>query len=869
MLNTDGAGDRGGGPGAAAAAAAKGTATTPGTGGGNSAPSSSTRQPSQPPGPGPAAMPSPSISMNGIHGTPSSSSVAPVTPIQTGPPSHNAFRDYSHSTHASPVMQHREYPPSAGPYQSPTSYHPPPPAGPFANRPHVPPIQPPGHDTRSPGSVSMPAPSPYRNTPPASSISTQGYPFPPTSQPPPASPSQRQQYGSQAGYGPRDSYSNRQLSPAPPPIGMPSRMSSHGSVASATSYGPGQQQQVMPQTPPIGTPGGMGGSGTGGPGGVVYIQHPHQRSHSVQSIPTPTSAHSQQLPYGPPYVQGSPVATTHQALPQQQQQQQQQHHLDHHQSQRQSSQPPTPLGPPMSGPIRQSPATTYREPLSPYQQRTSSSATTTSATTYPPPQSMQTSPPPPAPATIQQQHKNQILLEQQRLQQLQQLQLQEQQQTLQQQQYQQQQQQQHQHQQRISISHNAFELSAAAAAAAAESHRRSMSQHSRSERERSISVSPKTRVPSLPSSSSSQDILHHPPSRPVPLSQSHPQTQTQTQPQPQLQLQPQRLSQPPPAPTTTAQPSPAPAPAPAPTSALAMDAQRDATSAKRKLDDRNLSPEELQNNNRRPPPAVVSSGTNGNHVPSDSPTMSRAKRVKYSSPPPWAEPVKGRHLNASRNFSLKQHLKRVASGGKLVNGNALHQDGSGGISVKAENSSRHASPETTRSTHSATTTTTTTAAAVKTEDHPMPDHPANVVPEPKDPKTFNGKYFPWESTIENQKPIDLFSKAIGDFIFFNVLSNSNIEEIRSRGVQFEIEAKLGTVIDKATNDRISLPVRAGECVMGDEARIAFRSSMTEVSDSFLFLSISPSFLPLNTHSLSISLFLIPIFAPIILDRTRN
>ena len=106
--------------------------------------------------------------------------------------------------------------------------------------------------------------------------------------------------------------------------------------------------------------------------------------------------------------------------------------------------------------------------------------------------------------------------------------------------------------------------------------------------------------------------------------------------------------------------------------------------------------------------------------------------------------------------------------------------------------------------------------------------------EVKDTKMFGGRPFPWEPSIENQKPMDVFSKAVGDFLFFNVLTNGNMEEIRSRGVQFEIEAKLGTIIDKSTNDRIYLPVRVGECVMGDGARIVFRSSMTEVGPSHLY-----------------------------------
>ncbi|RYP05085.1 hypothetical protein DL764_004046 [Monosporascus ibericus] len=700
MLNTDGGADRGG-----AGTGGAGGATI--AAGGNAGASS--RHPSQPPsGPAPGSLPSPSLNMSGLHG-PSTQSVTPATPVQAGP-SQNAFRDYSHSAHASPVMQHREYPAAAGPYQSPTSYHPTPSSF-VGNRPSGPPIRPPNHAARSPGGTSMPAPSPsYRQTPPVSSISTgsQGYPFPPASQTPlPASPNQRQQYGSQGGYTPRDSYPSQRQSPAPP-IGMP-RLSGHGSVA--LSYGQGQQQeQCIPQTPPVGTPGG---------GAPPYVQQQqqqqHQRSLSTQSIPTPTSAHSQQPPYGPSYMQGSPVAPTHQAPPQLQ-------HLDHHQSQRQTSQPPTPLGPPMPGPVRQSPAASYREPPSPYQQRISSSATTTTAT-YPP-QVIQTSPPPPSPASIQQQ---------------------------------QQQQQQQRTTNSIQREYEAF---------ATELQQRPPSQ-SRSERERSISVSPKTRVSSIPSSAG-QDVHTSP--------QFH---------RPQAQSQPTVGS----------------------LSGTTMDPPRELTTpAKRKLDDRNLSPGELQNNRRPPPPT----GANGDHVPP--PQTTAHKRIRHTTLPIWAQPSKGRHLNASRNFSLKQHLNQGLAG-KLVNGNTHHE---GGGSVKSEHTSRHSSPEATRPVPA--------AVPVKVEDHAVTEH-ANA--EAKETKTFGGKSFPWEPTIENQKPIDVFSRTVGDFLFFNVLSNPNLEEIRSRNVQFEIEAKLGTVVDKSTNDRIHLPVRAGECVMNDEARIAFRSSMTE------------------------------------------
>lgn len=96
---------------------------------------------------------------------------------------------------------------------------------------------------------------------------------------------------------------------------------------------------------------------------------------------------------------------------------------------------------------------------------------------------------------------------------------------------------------------------------------------------------------------------------------------------------------------------------------------------------------------------------------------------------------------------------------------------------------------------------------------------------------FEGQPFPWEASIEGTKPIETVSKATADFIFMQVMNNPNIEEIRSRGVQFEIEAKLGIIIDRATNDRLqfSTPISIGECVMQEGARISFRSSMTEVS----------------------------------------
>ncbi|KAI1823306.1 CYTH-like domain-containing protein [Xylaria intraflava] len=660
-----------------------------------------------PPPPPPLAQ---SISPSGPGSTPASSTPAqagPATPVQTAPPPPHSFREYPHSTHASPVSQPREYPaghpnsnhnpPGAGlgqaPYASPTSYHHPQSAGPYSGRPSVPPLQPLApHDMRSPSSASLSGPSPYRQTPTSSSsVSSAGYPFPPTQQPP-ASPGHHHQYGS-ASYS-RDGYSSQ------PGAG------SHG----LGSYSQGQQQQPqqpqqqqqqqppIPQTPPVGTPGGS-------------QQYLHQRSLSIHSTPTPTSAHSQHPSYPLSFAQSSPVATHHPPA-----------HLDQHQ--RQSPQPPAPLGLPMTT-SRRSPAMSYQQPPSPYQQRMPSTA-------MPYQQIIKTSPPPPPPASIS----------------------------------------------RMPSGHSAYDAASEA--------RRSQSQQSRSERERSMSVSPKTRVPSLPSSagrsaSTEQDPIHS-----------------------QQRLQPH----------------------PPPGSVISMESQRDVTPAKRKIDDRDLRPDEVEHQRQPPPPPKL----NGNHAPppqssSTSPTMNPKRRIIHGTAPIWAQCGRKRKIAASRNFSIKQHGGGLLSSAASVNG----APSEAGPAIKAEQASRHPSPEAARS------------ATLAREE------PPKVAV--KDPLSFGGQPFPWEPTIESSKPIDVISRSVADFFVFNVLQGPNPAELRARGAQVEIEAKLGTIIDKSTNDRIELRIQAGECVIGEGSRIAFRSSMTtnqhQVLNEYLNEQVKASLSPRN------------------------
>ncbi|KAK8072995.1 mRNA-capping enzyme subunit beta [Apiospora saccharicola] len=501
------------------------------------------------------------------------------------------------------------------------------------------------------------------------------------------------------------------------------------------------------------------------------------KSQSLQSASasTPTSAHGPHQPpfgtpsaYGPPGgSMGSPVATSHGPphFDQQGHFQQQQSHPH----QRQTSQPATPLAAPLLGTPRQSVSAinnnnqNFAQPPSSYQQRTPSGAPLSAYPLHPSQQQQQspyhTSPPPPQPSTIQRAVSN--------------------------------------------SSHTApYDT-------ISESHRRSQSQASRSERERSISVSPKTRVPSLPSSAGEPRPSSKGGAFPgAPPEFSHPQPQLPPQPQQQQKLN-----------HNTSQ-------VPASTAVMEgiqyMQQPREATPGKRKLDDRDLRPDELEAaTNRRPPPP----GINGNHgtaasrtsaSTSTSPVLPRRKKIRcpINSPPAWAQSCRTQPPNASRNYTLraKAHVTSQAPGpASLVNGNGHRSESN----VKSEHVSRHTSPEATRSVGGGT--------SVKMEDHNPPQLPPVV----EEGYTFRGHPFPLECISLVNKPIDFLVKEVGDFLFMNVLSNPGLAEIQARGVQFEIEAKFGTIIDRNTDDRLDFPL-VGECVLSPDARIGFRSSMSEI-----------------------------------------
>lgn len=103
---------------------------------------------------------------------------------------------------------------------------------------------------------------------------------------------------------------------------------------------------------------------------------------------------------------------------------------------------------------------------------------------------------------------------------------------------------------------------------------------------------------------------------------------------------------------------------------------------------------------------------------------------------------------------------------------------------------------------------------------------------PSDPSILLG---PFEKSITSVPPIDQTVKAIADFLFMMVVSRNDLGELSSRGVEIEIEAKLGQLIDKQTNVRFrpNFHIKT-ECVLGDNSNLlAFRSSMTDVSIYFI------------------------------------
>ena len=101
-----------------------------------------------------------------------------------------------------------------------------------------------------------------------------------------------------------------------------------------------------------------------------------------------------------------------------------------------------------------------------------------------------------------------------------------------------------------------------------------------------------------------------------------------------------------------------------------------------------------------------------------------------------------------------------------------------------------------------------------------------------------GPLGPWEPSFLNVIPAEELVRIVSDWLFQNVVQRDDVGVGPAGGgagggAVLEIEAKIGQLIDKNTNDRIRLPV-LNECVVSHtdpSMRIAFKSSMTEVGPS--------------------------------------
>ena len=239
---------------------------------------------------------------------------------------------------------------------------------------------------------------------------------------------------------------------------------------------------------------------------------------------------------------------------------------------------------------------------------------------------------------------------------------------------------------------------------------------------------------------------------------------------------------------------------------------RAATPGKRKLDDRDLGREELEKRDVRPPPFETPNGYVSKPEPSDAlqpsgPPVAAApkRRVRHAAVPIWAQTYReGMRLNRP-NFVLRKPGHNV---GTQANGKA-------GSAPKPQLASRQTSPEEKRSIGP--------AAAVPPRGAAAPPAPVDELPNESQPLG------PWESCISGTAPANEVATTVADFLFLNVVRNPDIGEISSRNVQFEIEAKVGILINKDTDERVNLPVLT-ECVLDNtNGRVAFQSNMSEVS----------------------------------------
>lgn len=308
-------------------------------------------------------------------------------------------------------------------------------------------------------------------------------------------------------------------------------------------------------------------------------------------------------------------------------------------------------------------------------------------------------------------------------------------------------------------------------------------------------MSPKTRVPSLPSSAGhlSQSSFSGPSGQSAELDPRDPRY---------LQSHSVQMRE---APVKTEREASQP---------VAIKTDRASTPAKRKLDDRDIKPEELDRQEPRPPPFETNGGSqrpNSSSRPaavhhSSSPMLPRRK-PRHSAPPLWARHYDRQQLKNANFYLRKPGVNHAQTNGKTEVPTVVPRQ------ERAE--SRHVSPEASRA--------NPTQAPPPTQTQVPP-----AVTGPEKPRMLG----PWEATIANQAPLDEMCRTVADYLFMTVVNHAELGELHGRfGIQFEIEAKLGALIDKSKtgNMRFQLPIESESVLAANISDYAnFSSSMTEV-----------------------------------------
>ncbi|THV54443.1 hypothetical protein BGAL_0026g00140 [Botrytis galanthina] len=208
-------------------------------------------------------------------------------------------------------------------------------------------------------------------------------------------------------------------------------------------------------------------------------------------------------------------------------------------------------------------------------------------------------------------------------------------------------------------------------------------------------------------------------------------------------------------------------------------------STKRKLEDREMSfeaPPRIEQYEVRPQ-------MNGDHRSSSTAAPSPQqppprKKIRYTEPPIWARSAKGVKGLGRKNINGRQHTPQPSA-------------------------------------------QSLPATLIKQESNGM-RQPSPAVPRPVTGNDYDwdGPLGPWEPSISGTKPPAEITRLVADFLYMHVVNREDTGELASHGVEIEIEAKLGQLVSKETNVRLSLPVRS-ETVLLDNQFVAFKSTMTE------------------------------------------